>query len=116
MKTPRSYQKRISVDAKILRYMRLSKKKSLNQVGRLVGISGSAVAHMEQGRMDISSARMETLVSALGYSKSEYLEFCDGKEIPKNLRDECVLILQKCDELKIQMLHPVIVNLAGIKN
>lgn len=111
MKLPRSKQKRVTLDAKILRHMRLSEKLSLNEAGKLVNISGSAIAHMEQGRMDISRARLETLIAAYGYSQQDYLEFCDGQELPRNFRDECILLLRRCDDSKIQMLYPVISNL-----
>lgn len=111
MKLKRSQQKRITRDAQILRHLRVSKRFSLNQAGRSVGISGSAIAHIEQGRMDISSARLETLVRAYGYTMNEYMEFADGRELPRNLRDECLLLLRRCEESKIQVLHPVISNL-----
>ena len=111
MKLPRSKQKIITRDAKILRHMRLSRGLSLNKAGKLVKISGSAIAHIEQGRMDISQARLETLVAAYKYTQQDYLEFCDGRELPRNLRDECILLLRRCDESKILVLHPVISNL-----
>lgn len=111
MKLKRSQIKKITHDARILRHMRITKKLSLNQAGRLVGISGSAIAHMEQGRMDISRARLETLVKALGFSMSDYLEYCDGQEVPKNLRDECIMLLKRCELSKIEILHPIISNL-----
>ena len=107
----RSYEKRITRDAQILRHMRISKKLSLCSAGKIVHISGSAIAHIEQGRMEVSRARIETLVEAYGYTMSDYMEFQDGKEIPRNLRDECLLLLSRCDESKIQVLHPVITNL-----
>lgn len=111
MKLQRSNQKRITRDALILRHMRITRKLSLNEAGKKVKISGSAIAHIEQGRMDVSKARLEALVNAYGFTKVEYLEFCDGKEIPKNLRDDCILLLRLCDEAKVRMLHPLILNL-----
>jgi transcriptional regulator with XRE-family HTH domain len=111
MKLKRSQQKIITRDAQILRHLRISKKLSLNEAGRSVGISGSAIAHIEQGRMDISRARLETLVQAYGYTLGEYMEFADGRELPQNLRDECLMLLRRCDESKVQVLHPVISNL-----
>lgn len=108
----RSRLKIMTRDAQILRHMRISKQLSLKKAGRLVSISGSAISHIETGRMDLSRARIETLVEAYGYTKSDYLEFHDGKPIPINLRDECILLLRTCDERKFEMLHPVIVNLA----
>lgn len=112
MKLPRSKQKIMTKDARIIRHMRLSKRLSLNKAGKKLKISGSAIAHMEQGRMDISRARLETLIEAYGYTFQDYLEYCDGRELPRNLRDECIVLLRRCDESKIQMLYPVISNLA----
>ena len=112
MKLKRSQQKIITRDAQILRHMRLSKGMSLNMAGKSVRISGSAIAHIEQGRMDISRERMKTLVAAYGYKIEEFLEFHDGKPIPANLRDECIILLRRCEESKIQMLHPLIANLS----
>ena len=111
MKPTRSQQKIVTRDAQILRHMRISKKISLNQAGRLVSISGSAIAHIEQGRMDISRARLETLIHAYGYTMNEYLEFADGRELPRNLRDECLILLRRCDDSKVQVLYPVLSNL-----
>lgn len=112
MKLKRSQQKNITRDAQILRYMRISRGKSLNESGKIVRISGSAIAHIEQGRMDISRERMKTLIAAYGYTMEDYLEFHDGKTIPTNLRDECIVLLRRCDESRIQILHPLIANLS----
>jgi transcriptional regulator with XRE-family HTH domain len=46
----KTYQeKRITREVEVLRYLRLAKKLSLNGAGAAVGISGSAIAHIEQG-------------------------------------------------------------------
>ncbi len=108
----RSYEKRITLDSQILRHMRISRSLSLNQAGRLIGISGSAIAHIEQGRMDVSKARVRTMVEAYSYNMDDYFEYYDGKQVPTNLRDECIILLKRCDESKVKMLHPVIINLA----
>lgn len=48
---------------------------------------------------------MKTLVAAYGYKIEEFFEFHDGKSIPTNLRDECIILLRRCDKSKIQLLH-----------
>ena len=106
----RSQQKRITKEAMVLRYMRHSRKLSLNAAGRLVGISGSAIAHIEQGRMDISRARLQTLLKAYRFTQDEYLEFFDGRPVPISLRDECIGILKQLDESRLQAVHAVLVN------
>lgn len=106
----RSAQKRITKEAMVLRYMRHTRGLSLNQAGRLVGISGSAIAHIEQGRMDVSRARITTLLEAYRFTKEQYLEFFDGRDVPISLRDECISILKQLDEVRLQAAHSVLVN------
>lgn len=106
----RSNEKKITKEAIILRYMRHTKKLSLNQAGRSVRISGSAIAHIEQGRMDISRARLQTLVKAYGFTWDDYMELFDRHEIPISLRDECLTIIKQLDEIKLQAVHAVLIN------
>ena len=110
MTQSRSSQRRITQEAIVLRYMRNSKKISPNQAGRLVGITGSAIAHIEGGRIEVSRARIETMVQAYGYTHEEYLEFFDGREMPINLRDECTGIIGQLDETKLRAVNAVLVN------
>lgn len=110
MNKSRSSQKRITKEAIILRYMRLSKNLSLNQAAKLLGITGSAIAHMEHGRMDLSRLRIQTMILAYGYTTDEYLEFFDGRAVPINLRDECIQIVRQLDQVKLQAVYAVLVN------
>jgi transcriptional regulator with XRE-family HTH domain len=111
MKPKRSNQKKITKEALVLRHMRISKKISLNQAGRLVGISGSAITHMEQGRMDLSRLRIQTLVQAYGYTLDDYLELLERKELPLNRRDECLSIIRQLDETKLLAVHAVLMTM-----
>ncbi|MGK5085887.1 helix-turn-helix transcriptional regulator [Bdellovibrionota bacterium FG-1] len=104
------HQKKITQEAIILRHMRHTRKLSLNQAGRLVGITGSAVAHFEQGRTTLSRARIETFLEAFRYTRDEYLEFFDSAALPINLRDECLGIVKHLDDAKLQAVHSVLVN------
>lgn len=107
----RSEQKRITREAMVLRYMRHTRKLSLNQAGELVGISGSAIAHIEQGRMDVSRARLQTLLAAYRFTEDEYLEYFDGRPVPLSLRDECITIVKELDDSRLQAVHAMLVNL-----
>lgn len=111
----RSQEKRITKEAMVVRYMRQVRKYSLNEAGRRLGISGSAIAHIEQGRMDISRARLNTMLDAYGFSKDQYLEFFDGREIPISLRDECFSILKQLDDVRLKAVHAVLVNFIPVQ-
>lgn len=104
------HQKRITQEAVILRHMRHVRKLSLNQAGRLVGITGSAVAHFEQGRTTVSRARIETFLEAYRFTRDEYLDYFKVEALPINLRDECLVIVRQLDEVKLQAVHAVLVN------
>lgn len=106
----RSNEKRITKEAIILRHMRMEKGLSLNQAGRCVGITGSAIAHIEQGRMDISRKRIETLVTGYGYTLDDYFELLERKEPPIHMRDECLSIIRQLDDSRLQAVHAVLVN------
>lgn len=77
----RSQKKIITGEARILKYMRVSREKSQRQAGKLVGISGPAIAHMENGRMDISRERLASLVNCYGYTFDDFLEYVEGKPV-----------------------------------
>ena len=109
-KLKRSQQKKITKEAIVVRYMRQARKLSLNAAGRLVGITGSAIAHIEQGRMDISRARLQTLLKAYRFTSDEYLEFFDGRPVPISLREECIGILKELDDSRLQTVHSVLIN------
>ena len=107
----RSQQKRITPEATIVRQMRIAKGLSLNQAGRLVRITGSAIAHIEQGRMDLSRARLRSMVEAYGYTMQDFLDFAEGTRVlPVDLRGECVGILRQLDDSRLLAVHAVLVN------
>jgi transcriptional regulator with XRE-family HTH domain len=109
-KTKRSNQKIITHEAQVLRFMRHSRGLSFSEAGKLVGISDSAVAHIEHGRMDISRARLETMIRVYGYSMDEFLEYIEGKERPINHRDECIRLLGEIDDLKLRAVHSILTS------
>lgn len=110
MKPKRSQQKRVTREAQVVRYLRQSKGLSLTQAGALVSISGSAIAHIEQGRMDLSLARARTLVETYGYTWGEFMEYVDGRDLPLNYRDECLRLLNDFDSKNLQTIYQVLVG------
>lgn len=106
----RSYEKRITKEATVLRYLRHMKKLSLNQTGRLVGITGSAVAHIEQGRMDISRARLLSFLSGFGVTQDAFIELMESGGPLTSPHDECISIIKQLDETKLQAVLGILVN------
>ena len=101
----RSREKRITTATKALRYMRQSSGLSLCEAGKICDLSGSAIAHMEHGRMDVPKSRIKALVKAYGFTMEEYNAYVNEKEIPVNYRDECIAFIRVMDVQKIKMIH-----------
>ena len=108
----RSQQRRMTPRAKVLRYMRHKSGLSMNQAGRLCAISGSAVAHIEHGRMDIPEGRIETLVRGYGFTMAEFNGLLSGAGLPANPRDECIAVIRELSEAKVAAVYGVLMNFA----
>lgn len=106
--------KKITVDAKTLRYMRLSRGMSQREVAKKCHLSVAAIGHFEHGRVDLSTTRVEQLLTLYCYTKQEFKEYQSGKPVPvTNVKDECILLLEKIDEEKLRTIHAVLVGFVG---
>jgi transcriptional regulator with XRE-family HTH domain len=111
MKTKRSQERRITVQSKVVRFLRLSRGISQREAARQCRISEPAIGHYENGRMDVSPARLEQFLRVYGYTRQEYDEYLGGKAIPViSVRDECVSLLGKIDEVKLRAVHAVLAS------
>ena len=108
----RSQQRRMTPSAKVLRYMRHKSGLSVNQAGRLCGISGSAIAHIEHGRMDIPEGRVETLVKGYGFAMADFHALLCGSGLPANPRDECIAVIRELSEAKVAAVYGILMNFA----
>ena len=91
--------------------MRQTKKLSFRQAGKLIGLSGSYVNHVEHGRMDFPKHRLDQLLLAYGFSVTEFAEYQNGKDIPiVSIMDECLALLGRVNEEKLRTVHAVLLG------
>lgn len=111
----RSQQKIITLKSRAIRYMRLSKGVTQSAAAEAAGCSKQAIGHYETGRMNISQDRLHLLLTAYGFSESEFNEYLNGKAIPMlNLKDECVGLLDRIrTEEKLIAVHTILKSFAS---
>lgn len=109
----RSQERRITKVSKALRHLRHMSRQSLNEAGRHCNITGSAIAHIEHGRMDIPAARVEILVKAYGSTMEQFNSLLGAEEVPVNKRDECLAIVKRLDDSKVAAVYGLLVNFAS---
>ncbi|MCM0605940.1 MAG: helix-turn-helix transcriptional regulator [Xanthomonadaceae bacterium] len=103
--------KKVTLIAKTLRYMRLSRGVSQDKVAKHLGLSKASIGHFEHGRVDLTSERIETFLGLYKYSNGEFQEFLNGKQIPVlDLKYECLMLLEKIDDTKLRTVHAVLLG------
>lgn len=107
-KKRRSQQKIYTLEAKVLRHLRMSRRLSFRQASKILNISVATVAHIEHGRMNLSKQRLSKMLTAYGYTMEEFIEFMNGRVIPINHRDECIRMLDEIDESKLKAVYSVL--------
>jgi len=113
-KLRRSQIKRITREAQVLRFMRRSRKISMNAAGASLGVCSATISHIEQGRMNVPTSRIPILLSLYHYTSTEFDEYVMGKALPVlDLRDECVQMVQKIEMNKLKALHAVLLSLVA---
>ncbi len=105
----RSAQKRITKEAKIVRFMRMSKKISMREAATRLDLSASLVSHIEQGRQDLPMKRAEAMVLAYGYTWPDFESFLAAEEVPyANPKDACIQLLDRIPTSKLTMVLTIL--------
>ena len=112
-KRRRSQLKKYSLQAKIIRHMRLSKGLSMREAGAILGCSDSTICHYEHGRMDLAPKRIAQIVQAYGFAPEDFEAFMNGRTIPTPFRDECIAMVEALEETKLQAVHAVLKSLSS---
>lgn len=108
----RSNEKVITIQSKVLRYMRLSKGISQPVAAKAAGCSPQAIGHYENGRMEIPLARATRLVELYGFQWAEFQELLAGKSAPMiDIKDECSRLLDRIQsEEKLKAVHLILMS------
>jgi transcriptional regulator with XRE-family HTH domain len=105
----RSAIKRITKEATIVRFMRMSRKISMRQAAQMLNLSDSLISHIEQGRQDLPRKRAEAMVSAYGYTWADFELFLAADEIPyADPKDACIQMLDRIPTSKLSMVLTIL--------
>lgn len=112
MKKPkRTSIRRMTLEARIIRYMRITRGISVREAGKRVNVSDSLICQFETGRADLNEMRIDQLVAAYGYPRAEFDDYRSGKPLPiLSIKDECIRLLEQIDETKLKAVHAVLTN------
>jgi transcriptional regulator with XRE-family HTH domain len=76
-----------------------------------MGLSGTTVNHVENGRMDIHDKLIGRFIKAYGYTFDQYNDYLKGKEsIPFDYKEECISLIKSMDSVKLKAIHGLLSN------
>jgi transcriptional regulator with XRE-family HTH domain len=107
----RSYQKIKTPKTKALKRMRNSKGVSLRKLAKAMNIHESSVSDRENGRVEfISDEYIRSFVHTLGYEMADWSDFINGKTTIYDIRSECINIIEKLENDKLQAIYGMLRN------
>lgn len=110
-KQKRTNIRKITLESRIIRFMRLSRGITVREAGRRINMSDSLVSHFETGRSDLSEARIQQLVSVYGFAMKDFDEYRNGKPLPAlGLKEDCINLLECIDEPKLRAVHAMLTS------
>ena len=101
-------------EARIFRHLRIQAGLTTRQLSQLMGCGNSLITHFETGRNPLPEHRKRQLCEIYKITLNELEDYTSGrKPIPINYRDECVYMISKMDDSKLQAVHGM---LTGFSN
>lgn len=108
-KTRRSDHKIMSKEAAVLKYLRESRKLSVRNAAKVVGLSDTKINHAENGRCDLHPTLILKILNGYGYTYEGFMELVKGNKLmPSNLYAECVEILKRLDKEKLKTIKTIL--------
>ncbi len=102
----------ITTEVKTLRYLRIQAGLSLRQASRLLGITDTAISHIENGKMKLPSARIEQMVASYGATMSDFFRISKAKVMPVEYREECESLLRRVPNQELEAVFSFLKNIA----
>ena len=94
--------------AQVFRHLRISRGMRTRDLAKLMACNNSLVTHYETGRNTLPSHRIKQLCKIFRLTDQELGDYLNGKPIPLNYRDECMLLIEKMTDSKLQTVYEIL--------
>lgn len=108
-KNRRSDFKVMTKEAKVLKFLRESRRLSMRKAGHILGTSDAFVNHSEHGRIDLTPSIIVRFLNAYGYEYEYFLKIVRGEiEMPEKALEECIHILKRIAPEKLKTIKTIL--------
>ncbi len=108
-KNRRSDVKVMTKEAKVLKFLRESRRLSMRKAGRVIGASDAYVSHCEHGRIDLTPKIILKFLNAYGYDQDYFKRVVEGRiELPERHLDECIALIRRMSPDKLKTVKTIL--------
>lgn len=108
-KTRRSDVKVMTKEARILKFLRESRRLSMRKAASVLGVSEAFINHSEHGRIDLTPTIIIKFLNAYGFEHRYFKDLVEGKiEIPENQLEDCIGILKRMAPEKLKTIKAIL--------
>jgi len=105
----RSDTKIVTQEAKVLKFLRESRRLSMRKAGRLINLSDTFVCHCENGRIDLSPGIIAKFLHAYGFDYGHFQKLVLGQiEMPQDKLEECLSLLKNMSQDKLKTVKTIL--------
>lgn len=108
-KNRRSDIKVMTNEAKILKFLRESRRLSMRKAGAILGTSEAFINHSEHGRIDLTPAIILRFLNAYGFEYVYFKDLVEGRiELPENQLEDCISLLRRMAPEKLKTVKAIL--------
>lgn len=107
----RSYQKLITKEVKVLKSMRRIKGLTQYKASKLCGYNRSAIGHIENGRIELSTDRIKHIIESYGYKYRDFENNMHKEEQRDTIIDFCIERIETLDDRKLDIVKNLLRSL-----
>jgi len=104
----RSYKKIITKEVMALKSIRISKHLSQDQASAICGYSRATIGHIENGRIELSPARIKFILECYRATYDEFEIYLKSEEQKFEIQDRCIKKLKRISDDKLKVLQTIL--------
>ena len=106
----RSYKKIITKEAETLTTLRKLRELNQYQASYLCKYHRTAMGHIENGRIELPSSRIQHIVKSYGFTMRDFDYHMKSERFVTDIQDECLSIIKGLDESKLKVVHSLLLT------
>lgn len=106
----RSYQRIITKEVRVLKYLRTMKNLPQDKASEVCGYSRPTIGHIENGRIEVPVSRIRYIVQCYGYVFSEFEKLMKEEILRNEIIDVCTKKLISLPEDKLKIVQSLLAN------